>query len=87
MAKDKNTGIPKCKGRIKDYTPIYIGSGVFADKLVRDVHEHSMHLGTAGTMADVRNGWWVPWLRAKVKKVVKNCNTCKVFRVKLYGNS
>ena len=86
LTKDKNTGILKCKGRIKDYEPIYIGSGVFADKLVRDVHEHNMHLGTAGTMAEVRNDWWIPHLRAKVKKVVKKCNTCKVFRVKPYGN-
>ena len=80
LMKDENTGILKCNGRIKDYQPIYIESGLFADKLVRDAHEHNMHLGTAGTMAEVRNDWWIPHLRAKVKKVVNDCNTCKVFR-------
>ena len=87
LMKDENTGILKCNGRTKDYQPVYIESGLFADKLDRDAQEHNMHLGTAGTMAEVRNDWWIPHLRAKVKKVVNDCNTCKVFRVKPYGNT
>ena len=44
-----------------------------------------MHLGTANTMASMRENWWISKLRAKVKKVIKKCNVCKVFSTKLYG--
>ena len=44
-----------------------------------------MHLGVANTMASVRENWWIPKLRAKVKKVIKNCNICKVYSTKPYG--
>ena len=36
-------------------------------------------------MVTVREDWWIPKLRAKVKKVIKKCNVCKVFSTKLYG--
>ncbi|XP_028415673.1 uncharacterized protein LOC114539152 [Dendronephthya gigantea] len=36
-------------------------------------------------MAAIRENWWVPHLRSKVKKVIKKCNTCKVFSAKPYG--
>ena len=41
-----------------------------------------MHLGVASTMAFIRENWWIPQLRAKVKKVIPNCNFCKVFSAK-----
>ena len=44
-----------------------------------------MHLGTANTMASMREKWWIAKLRAKVKKVIKKCNVCKVFSNKSYG--
>ena len=44
-----------------------------------------MHLGVANTMASVRENWWIPKLRAKVKKVIKNCKICKVYSIKPYG--
>ena len=44
-----------------------------------------MHLGVANTMASVREDWWIPKLTAKVKKVIKNCNICKVYFTKPYG--
>ena len=43
-----------------------------------------MHLGVANTMASVRENWWIPKLRAKVKKVIKNCNIFKVYSTKPY---
>ena len=64
----ENTGILKCKGRIRDYNPIYIERGVFAEKLITHTHEQIRHLGVANTMAAIRDKWWIPRLRSKVKK-------------------
>ena len=36
-------------------------------------------------MVTMREDWWIPKLRAKVKKVIKKCNVCKVFSTKPYG--
>ena len=80
-----NTGIFKCKGRIPGYQPTYIEGGVFADKLIRHIHEDIKHLGVASTMAAVREEWWIPQLRSKVKKMVNNCYLCKVFSTRPYG--
>ena len=33
----------------------------------------------------LRTLWWTPKLRAKIKKVIKNCNICKVYSTKPYG--
>ena len=38
-------------------------------------------------MAAIRNDWWIPQLRSKVKKIINKCNTCKVYRAKPYGPS
>ncbi|XP_074629542.1 uncharacterized protein LOC141887151 [Acropora palmata] len=82
---EENTGILKCKGRIPGYQPMYIEGGVFADKLIRHIHEKTNHLGVASTMAVVREEWWIPQLRSKVKKIVNSCYLCKVFSTRPYG--
>lgn len=41
-----------------------------------------MHLGTASTMAAVRELWWTPKLRSLVKRTIRDCNICKVFAAK-----
>ena len=41
-----------------------------------------MHLGIAGTMAEIRENWWIPRLRSLVKRHIHNCNVCKVFATK-----
>ncbi|XP_020611021.1 uncharacterized protein LOC110049558 [Orbicella faveolata] len=85
LIKDEHTGVLKCEGRIKGYRPTYLPGGPLAEKLIVHIHNQVMHLGTANTMASVRQGWWIPKLRAKVKKVIKKCNVCKVFSTKRYG--
>ena len=60
LVTEENTGIFKCKGRIPGYQPTYIEGGVFADKLIRHIHEDIKHLGVASTMAAVREEWWIP---------------------------
>ena len=36
-------------------------------------------------MAVVREEWWIPQLRSKVKKVINKCYLCKVFSAQPYG--
>ena len=85
LTMEEGTGILKCKGRIQGYQPTYLEGGMFVEKLVRYTHEQVLHLGIANTMAEIRNEFWVPKLRSKVKKIINTCNTCKVFRAKPYG--
>ena len=49
LVTEENTGIFKCKGRIPGYQPTYIEGGVFADKLIRHIHEDTKHLGVPST--------------------------------------
>ena len=58
---------------------------MFAEKLKRYTQEQILHLGIANTMAEIRNEFWIPRLRCKVKKAINTCNTCKVFSAKSYG--
>ena len=44
-----------------------------------------MRLGVASTMANIRENWWIPKLRAKAKKIIQRCNACKVFSTRPYG--
>ena len=52
------------------------------EKLIQHSHEKTMHLGEASTMSLIQEDWWIPQLRAKVKKVIRQCNVCKVFSAK-----
>lgn len=62
-----------------------IAGGEFANKLTRHVHEDIKHLGVANIMPTVREGYWIPHLRAPVKKVINDCKVCKVFSAQRYG--
>ena len=73
------------KAELNDLRPIYVRGGLPAETLIFHIHNQVMHLGVANTMASVRENWWIPKLRAKVKKVIKNCNICKVYSSKPYG--
>ena len=84
LGTEESTGVLKCYGRISGYQPIYTEGGEFANKLIRHVHEDIKHLGFANTFATVREGYWIPHLRAKVKKVINDCKVYKVFSAQPY---
>ena len=84
LVEDEHTGVLKCEGRVKGYRPTYLPGGLLAEKFVAHVHNQTMHLGVANTMASVRESWWILKLRAKVKKTIKRCNFCKVFSTRPY---
>ena len=85
IVKDEVTNVFRCKGRIPGYEPTYIEGGEFAKKLIRHVHEEIKHLGIANTMATIRENWWIPKLRSKVKRVINTCNVCEVYSARPYG--
>ena len=86
LVRDECSGILRCQGRIQGYCPIYLEESLFAEKLIRYTHEKVMHMGVANTMGAQREIWWIPKMRSLVKKVIRNCNVCKVFSAKLFGN-
>ena len=85
LVQDKDTGLLQCIGRIPGYRPTYLEDCLLTEKLIQHVHAEIQHLGVANTMAEIRNEWWIPKLRSKVKKIVNKCNVCKVFSTKPYG--
>ena len=50
-------------------------------------HNEISHFGIANTMAALRENWWIPRLRSKVKRIINECNVCKAYRVKPYGRT
>ena len=66
---------------------MYLENEEFITKLIQHVHEKNNHLGVAHTMASIREEWWIPRLRSRVKKSINNCNVCKVFSTKPYGTT
>ena len=87
LVKDKETNLLKGSERIQGYNPAYLEDGPFTQKRIQHVHAQIKHLGVANTMAALREEWWIPRLRTRVKKEIRNCNVCKVFTIKPYGAS
>ena len=85
IIQDKETQILKCKGRVTGYEPVYLEGGLFVDKLIVHTHNKIKHFGIANTMAALREHWWIPQLRSKVKKLINKCNVCKLYSTKPYG--
>ena len=53
-----------------------------SDMILLEYH-NGAHLGTEWTLSFVQNKYWIPRARNRLKKIRKNCVTCK----KLYGRS
>ena len=86
IIEDNETKVLKCKGRIHGYEPVYLERGLFVEKLIVHTHNTIKHFGVANTMATLREHWWIPQLRSKVKKLINNCNVCKLYSTKPYGS-
>lgn len=55
-------------------------SSALAELIVRDAHHQALHGGVQLTMVVVRQKYWIPSLRAIVKKVVRSCTSCIRYR-------
>ena len=71
----------ECRGRLQGIYPIYIPDGtIFAEKLIQHAHKATLHGGVGLTMAKVREQYWIPRLQQQVKRVIKQCHSCKRFQ-------
>ena len=61
--------------------------GKFVGKLIMHTYNETVHFGIANTMAALRENWWIPRLRSKVKRIINGCNVCKAYRVKPYSRT
>ena len=76
-------GMLRYVGRVPGYRPIYLPRDhQFVQLLISYHHRQSLHGGVSSTMASLREKYWIPKLRSKVKSVLHRCNTCKRYRVK-----
>lgn len=85
LGTEESISVFKCHGKISGYQPIYIERRELANKVIRHAHENIKHLSVVNTMATVTEGYLIPHLFAKVKKVINDCKRCKVFSAQPYG--
>ena len=55
---------------------------LFTTLVIKDAHRKVLHLGVSTTLAEVRQKYWVPKGRQVVKKILKNCQRCKILSAK-----
>ena len=71
----------RCVGRISGEQPIFIPrNSIYCDKLTAEVG----HKGVNMMMAVLREKFWIPRLRAILKKVKRSCETCKIMTMQPY---
>ena len=80
-------GILKCHGRLEhaeiESKPILLPRDhLFTTLAIKDAHHKVLHLGVSTTLAEVRQKYWVPKGRPVVKKILKNCQRCKILSAK-----
>ena len=79
--KKDDKGIYECHGRVQGDYPVYLPDNEsLTNKIVMHSHKLSCHGGVGMIMAKFREKYWSPRLRSIVKRVTKNCHTCKRFR-------
>ena len=72
--------ILKWRGRIQGHYPIFLPDSLpFICKLLHRSHVNTLHGGEALTMTKVWQLYWVPHLRALIKKLLRECSGCKQF--------
>ena len=53
--------------------------------LIEDIHRERQHIGVNSTVATIRQCWWIPKGRQRVKQVIKDCVVCKKERCLPYA--
>ena len=76
-------GIWRCASKVPRYHPIFLQRNhKLVTLVIQQSHEKMLHGGVATTMCRLRERFWIPKLRSLVKKVVRDCNVCKRYRMK-----
>jgi hypothetical protein len=79
--------ILRCNGRLSNAElsqqaihPILLPKdNSFTRLIINDFHIRLQHVGTAHTLASIRNEYWIPAGRAAVTKCLRSCLTCKKY--------
>ena len=80
-----NQNLLQCHGRLamsslpnsSKYPILLPHKDYYTALMIMDNHKKNKHTGTAQTLASLRENYWIPKGRATVKKVLKNCSSCK----------
>ena len=80
----------RCKGRIEKaelnyetrFPAILPGDSTITDLIVRKAHGDVFHHGVKATLKEVRSKYWITKGRQRVKRVLRNCTTCKRYEGK-----
>lgn len=86
LAKHDGTRLLKCKERSKLCTRFH-PRRKFCCQIDSTHPSTNHHLDVASTMSSIREDWWIPGLRSRVKKVINRCNLRKVFQTQPYGRT
>ena len=86
-------GLIRCRGRLEKSDlpeetkfPLLLPKGHPVTLiLIREAHEAVAHMGMNATVAEVRKLYWIPLIG--VRKVLRNCITCKKVQGKSFGAS
>ena len=75
---DEN-GLIRAKGRfdLESLLILLPQHSRFTDLLVLDYHECLRHIGVGGTLAAIRQRFWIPSVRSVARRLLHKCSTCK----------
>ncbi|KAK3731629.1 hypothetical protein QZH41_015885, partial [Actinostola sp. cb2023] len=73
--KKGDDGMLRCEGRVPGYNPVFLPRDhKLVTLLIQQVHEQTLHGEVAITMCQMREKYWVPKMRALVKKMMVSDN-------------
>jgi len=79
-------GIIRCIGRIINDQPIFLPrESTYAARICEDAHRKVGHKSVNFVMAAVRNEFWIPLLRTMVKRIKRECESCKILMATPYS--
>ena len=90
---DKNNCL-RCGGRIHNAPLSQLSKFPFllpphhplTNLIIRSTHLRLLHAGTNSTLTALRQEFWVPTARQRVKSIIRKCTTCKKYSGKFYPN-
>ena len=89
-----DNGILRCSGRLQNsdleqetqYPVIIPRDHHFTRLVIEECHRKVKHSGVRSTLGELRSRFWVPKGRQAVKKILRECVTCKREQGKPFGN-
>ena len=83
--KTDTDGMYRCYGRSTKEYPVYVPrDSELTEPLIRHYHQKCLHGGISMTMSEIQKDFCTSTLRRLSKKIIKQCNICKVFTAKPY---